>query len=119
MSKKSWLEEFYPVEAENVEERDAVAHSLQKWTGLRAKSLKRHELITPPIPVDGYSCSLCVIYREGSDDCDKCPLYLLRNGVQCDEQADDEEEPPYFDYIDYSDPEPMIELLQIVKSKQS
>jgi hypothetical protein len=35
MSLESWKAEFYPIPADEVKKKDALAHSLRKWEGLR------------------------------------------------------------------------------------
>jgi hypothetical protein len=130
MSLQTWKKEFYPVPADDVEAPDAIAHSLQKWIGLRPENLKKHgvqikhravENINPHgledygyIPISDSTCSLCAVYFEEDsyDGCSACPLALARGGAACDNPMDGEGMSPYDVFTRSSDPEPMIMLLK-------
>ena len=129
MSLATWKEEFYPVRACDVPKKDAVAHSLQKWIGLRKKNLDKHgcrlsigwnaQLIDDINPgmfaIDNRSCALCHHYLDSEDEaggCAFCPLKKLL-GVPCD--ADGQ---PYRVFCKTNDPEPMIAALEKALSLQ-
>lgn len=122
MSKKSWLEEYYPVPADQVAEKDAVAHTRRKWEGLLPENLKKHGLSDPPIDVDTTTCALCVHYYHhpmlGQEyrSCTRCPLANARGGVPCDRCRTEEHEAPYHAWSGYEDPTPMIQLLREIGS---
>lgn len=128
MSLKTWMEEFYPIEAHDVAANpyvpevefniDLVNHSLTKWTGLKPENIKKHNLeygdywileqgtLSPRFYVDSESCALCAAY----DDCKNCPLqHQLPPDLQ-EERFGCEHE--FQQYRDHHDPEPMINLLQ-------
>lgn len=135
MSLVSWKKEFYPVPAKEVSKRDAAAHSLQKWLGLREASLQKHgaalcsaddywssrNVIVDEsgdrLYVNCASCALCVWFLgknavTSSEACSRCPLSKVRGGIPCDKARDDEEQSPYFRLCDDGDPEPMIRWLR-------
>lgn len=105
-----WIKEFYPVEASEVSKKNALLHSLRKWRGLTKENLSKHGLSSSPIPIDSGSCALCYYYIN--DECKKCPLYILRNGISCDELTEDETNSPYGYFLDEKDPTLMIDLLE-------
>ena len=135
MSIKSWLAEFYPVDAQDAEDMtnlQAVRHSLQKWTGLRKENLAAHEVCigeeyhpkaVVPIKrsksfsnpdrilrIDNNTCALCVKHAD-VDFCRTCPLARAR-GRQCDRSAYFRKNTsPWRAWVDNFDPEPMIALL--------
>lgn len=111
MSKQSWLDEFYPTDAEtagNWTNLECVRHSLQKWRGLTAESLAKHDVVNRSgevfapqngdlnrgktvIIISGASCSLCVKHFNSDDwamsareRCKSCPLARARGGAPCD-----------------------------------
>lgn len=45
MSIQSWIDEFYPVTAEECLPDDALEHSIKKWEGLQPDALERHGLL--------------------------------------------------------------------------
>lgn len=113
MSAKSWLKEYYPTRAREVPEEDAVAHSLQKWIGLRKSNLARHKLNKPPIEVNGGTCALCEHFINiAKPDCPGCPLYEVRGGVRCDTTRSNETDSPFARYYKFTDPRPMIVWLK-------
>jgi hypothetical protein len=120
MSLKTWKKEFYPVEPKKrMTKKQAIEHSLRKWTGLLPSNLVKHgvykmskyiqgfENSTDDLRIDGNSCALCVKYIEAKDNCEACPLakYL---GHPCDM----EEEYPYTLWLDSENPKPMIKALK-------
>lgn len=97
MSLASWKKEFYPVPAEKVTKKDAIAHSLRKWRGLTKENKRKHGVefnhpylacfLTGPrgaggLFIDGESCALCVHYFD-DDGCVECPLQQAL-GHTCD-----------------------------------
>lgn len=113
MSDKSWMKEFYPVDADLVDEKDAIKHSLVKWYGLRKESLEKHGLTEPPIDIDDSSCALCRAYYSFYEvtRCSKCPLYQYLGrpcaSILCGTYEFDH-------YTDKGDPEPMIAALEAI-----
>jgi hypothetical protein len=134
MSYESWAEEFYPVPANDVDEKDAVAHSLKKWEGLMPANREKHNVVFADtgarirlkepdgsdfdsLVIDGSSCSLCVVYDS---DCSECPLANVRGGYPCDHciyQSDieDEAESPWHAFLKKKDPTRMIYWLEKAK----
>jgi len=107
MSNQSWLEEFYPKNANQCTKENALQHSLTKWTGLLPENLLKHLITEPPIQVNDTTCGLCQVYLDedaGDHQCAKCPLYKER-GESCDSgiydsaTGDELEEAPYHAYI--------------------
>lgn len=121
MSLETWKAEFYPVPADKVKKRDAVAHSLRKWIGMREENLKKHGCYAHyssvrsddgSFVVSGSSCSLCVLYFHSGKEkpCRECPLAKSRGGVPCDE-----DDSPWSQWSSFSkggNPEPMIAALE-------
>lgn len=137
MSLNTWKKEYYPIRASKVTAEAAIAHSLQKWRGLRPQILADHRLrlnVRPSQPVvvdddggetltiNGESCALCAVYmRENEDECATCPLFALRN-CSCDDVPDEDEVTacsPYDQFALSGDPEPMIELLEKALARQT
>lgn len=132
MSLATWKTEFYPVPAADVPADMAVAHSLQKWRGLTAENLSRHDIRrgvfgriedvdggTLPISVE--TCALCQLYFEDLEDdddfdagrtCSDCPLSKARGVTACDDERDDEKKSPYQVWVDHGNPNPMIQWLE-------
>lgn len=126
MSLATWKEEFYPVDAENVEEKDAIDHSINKWIGLLSANRKRHgiNLIyggwTAPyiadkddvFDINGSTCALCQIYMkkdfDAVDPCENCTI-VKALGETCGKE--------YLVFADTGRPTKMIRLLQRVKEK--
>lgn len=108
---EGWLKEFYPVDASNVPKSEAVAHSLQKWRGLRPEALVKYGLDCAPIPIDGDSCALCEHYLDpegyAENFCKTCPLKLAL-GRFCDAGN----RAPWQAWAYLENPEPMIEALE-------
>lgn len=118
----TWKAEYYPVEAERVKKRDALAHCLKKWIGLRARNLKRHgvqkgvmsifDAGSGVLWIDTKSCAACVhwLYHEGCS-CRTCPLYLVR-GVPCYKSNGADKPSPFDAFTRLGNPEPMIRLIR-------
>ena len=107
MSNKTWLEEFYPVEAltmaESSDNKAIILHARQKWTGLLPENLEKHgvffikgELCDERhytfLDINSSSCGLCEKYIERYNSpttlCPECPLNKML-GHPCDEGDDD------------------------------
>jgi len=119
MSLSTWNAEFYPIEAWEISEQNAVAHSLRKWSGLRPENMKRHGIKRSERGViydedyhlfvfDDRSCALCFHHLLLDGECGFCPVAVL-SGRTCDNDDDMSE---YLDWYFHDDPEPMIMLLQ-------
>lgn len=112
MGLAEWKEKYYPVPAADAE--DEVAHSLQKWEGLR--ELKQYGLTqagftitdgTDSLTVNDQSCALCIQFPG----CPCCPLYEARDYTSCDVPKAGETYAPYSAWTLLGDPEPMIKAL--------
>lgn len=138
MSVKSWLKEFYPVEAaEPMTNLEAVRHSLQKWRGLKPENLKRHNVNVDHPAVNyrtgralsgrsqGYlnindgSCALCVKHG-GSYDCKPCPI-ARAVGRRCDQKVyvvdTGHGTSPWHEFTDTKDPDAMIAVLEKAEAR--
>ena len=121
MSLTTWEKEFYPITAKEFEkganDRTLVDHSLRKWRGLRIENLRRHKLIQEGCEIGGFlaiddrTCALCARYLHPGCMCDGCPIVEVR-GDRCDNKKDGEDESPYHLFTCFSNPEPMITLLE-------
>lgn len=99
MSIESWKAEFYPTKACSVKtEKEAITHSLQKWTGLLEGNLNKHgcslgdcemhveykpeggRASEDYVSIDNESCALCV---QNKRSCTTCPLMRF-TGKDCD-----------------------------------
>ena len=108
---EGWIRECYPVEAKDVPITEALAHSIQKWKGLRKSALAYFGLTEPPIEISGETCALCHHY-DTKTGCDGCPLAETL-GMTCDECDEAIGAGPYWDYKCFKrDPEPMIKALE-------
>jgi hypothetical protein len=119
MSLKTWIEEFYPVPASKMSDKDAILHALKKFTGARKCNLKKHNLTISNATIEQRNgdsfyfgvqqCSLCKSYfylpNIDNRECPGCPLEQL--GDPC---------PKYhstFDvFCENGNPIPMIKLLK-------
>ena len=136
MSFMTWLEEYYPVAAANVNVEDALAHSRRKWPGLRSENLTRHGVYVDKhgvvmahgqghmLGIDSSTCALCVHHLREQDykkewRCKSCPLYTVR-GMPCDRPRMDMMSPPspWHIWVELRDPEPMIALLDAAIASQ-
>lgn len=108
MSMKSWMEEFYPVEADEVSEADALEHSHRKWTGLLPENLKKHDVAPEEFYrslalsdgehtflIDSSTCALCRVHKL---KCLRCPLINCRT--------------EFVAWAETYDPVPMIDLIE-------
>jgi recombinational DNA repair protein RecR len=128
MSVKTWQQEYYPVDADEVPADKACDHALQKWRGLTEESLRKHQtyldddnthlmdgLGSRLQVVSAFSCSLCRHFQD-NDYCEFCPLSKVRGGVTCfdemPEEEDEEVKNPYHAMIYDGNPLPMIGWLE-------
>jgi hypothetical protein len=120
MSKKSWMAEFYPVDASVPKTpKAALLHSIQKWEGLRKVNLKKHNIYAWGkslvsgnnrfMYIDSSTCALCVVCQ-----CNKCPLYMARDECRCDDPNSeyDKNNAPFQCFSVSGNPEPMIAFLE-------
>ena len=129
MSYESWQDEFYPVPANEVPEGKALAHSLQKWIGLRQENLEKHGVTLSPgfrmvhepghadgLGIDDESCALCAYYAtkdlDGEAVCDECPI-KKHTGQACGWTGS-----AWLDFAMFGNPEPMIEALRGALAKE-
>ncbi len=130
MSADTWRQEFYPCDPNPLMSRlAAIQHSLKKWQGLRTRSLLDHGIGSPPIMINGTSCSPCIKYRDDSGEYDEeaseesefdghpcvlCPLYGALGQRACDHdvECESEERAPFHVWREDNDPEPMIAALE-------
>lgn len=124
MGLAEWKRRYYPIDARNVEERDALAHSLRKWRGMRPAVLARYNVgSTVGLLRDNHSaeilfindrtCALCQHYAQyASEPCTDCPLNESRGEISCDCRAVGERVSPYHSWVRKNDPEPMIKALE-------
>ena len=89
MSLESWKAEYLAVDVEDCSEKDALKHSLIKWSGLQEANLEEHRVRLDSIflieddtyrclIIDRETCALCYHYFMTADmykeTCAKCPL---------------------------------------------
>ena len=110
MSMKLWKKEFYPVPANKVAKKDALAHSLRKWEGLTKAALRKHGIEVYGcslygkdgrwgLSISNESCALChKFYDREQESCTSCPL------VNCEKQ--------FQSWCNRSNPNPMLALLR-------
>lgn len=128
MSLASWIEEFYPVAAENCPQAQALDHSILKWTGLLQENLEKHGVSINAgrciaddtrdytvLTIDGDSCALCRWHYDGkTGSCTfkngGCPIYHV-HGRYCDTE--------YAEFRRTSQVAPMLALLQSTKEAQN
>ncbi len=119
MTLESWKSEFYPIEASEVPESEAVAQSLQKWIGLRKENLDKHECFLDEfgvvdvngeyLMINADSCALCSYYQLAG--CGICPLSEAGYGCELYES-------PWDKFTeDNSNVEPMIAALTEISKK--
>ena len=89
MSFATWIEEFYPVSADECSHDQALEHSILKWTGLLPENLEKHGMVRHYdsikslsgdgwLRINGDSCALCRYHYSPKnlcwDDEDPCPI---------------------------------------------
>lgn len=130
MTLQTWKDEFYPIDVYTVSKENAVAHSLQKWIGLRQENLDRHgvrfnktllgveiEDGREVLGIDWRSCALCVHHFRPfrlETRCFSCPLFNVL-GSECDDGDDS----PFRVFCDTLDPDPMIEALSEILDEEA
>ena len=129
---QSWENEFYPKPpSDRMSKKAAIKHSIQKWTGLLPKNLKKHGLyldgctlprvedcMDESLLINGDSCALCVrfIGRKYDDKllgCAACPL-AQSLGNPCDKTGRNR---PYTRFLSNHDPKPMLRALKVTLKK--
>lgn len=119
MSLQTWKEKYYPETASYFDSlapnkrntRAALAHSLNKWRGLKPANLKRHGVSkeldkacisdgSNKLRIDGESCALCSMYANGN--CVGCPIKEVTS--RCRKYQ-------YYTFVEDGDPEAMISCL--------
>lgn len=122
MSDETWRAEFYPIPAWEVPKEQAAQHSLQKWLGLMPSAMNRHGVTVchaatsasvAGVTINAESCALCHRYMLNQfDTCEECPLAIVRGGVPCDHERQDEKVSPWFKWYSTGDPRAMIAWLE-------
>jgi len=125
VSAASWVAEYYPIQARQVEFfYEATVHSILKWAGARPENLARHGVeLHPAEPAalvelgsrdivrfrfNGATCALCHVAVAAADrhgmwrdaKCGHCPLAEARGGTRCYLRTQEEEISPYDALID-------------------
>jgi hypothetical protein len=125
MSMQTWIDEFYPITAEEAARgsaKDATVHSIRKWEGLRPSALAKHgctlientlyDVDDRRLVIASNSCALCVKFYSTKTYCRRCPLAKARDGTPCDKHMLGERIAPYFELTESPNgPEPMIAWL--------
>lgn len=119
MSYRTWEKKFYPKSASTkMSVRDAIKHSLRKWTGLLPENLEAHGLKqdvrdiedkktgVAHLYIDSSTCALCHQFIMVTSNCDGCPLRQSL-GHRCDVPG-----APYGKFINHNDARPMVNSLQ-------
>lgn len=119
MTLQTWKAEFYPVRANTIADtREAILHSIQKWSGLTKENLDKHgcridngDIVdeSDVLSITTSSCALCNLFYCHRT-CKACPLQNVRE-ERCDEERWDEEDSPYHQWTGAGDPEPMLAWL--------
>lgn len=122
MSKESFLKEFYPIPASEATNSwlEATNHSIQKWKGMLAENLEKHNQIMSDewhivisdngentLAYGNSTCALCskAINKADSYFCNICPLMMLFS-CECGD-----EESAYMSTKHTRNPQPMIDAL--------
>lgn len=119
MSYRTWKKEFYPKDAATkMSTRDAIEHSLRKWTGLLKENLEKHNMTLDGrdlvekrtglnmLTIDSGTCVLCHQFIMVDHDCYNCPLYQSL-GHKCDATG-----APYGKLFNGKGARPMVKALQ-------
>ena len=122
---REWKSVYYPTTAKQAANKgplQATLHALTKWRGLAPGILRRHGLVVQHgslyerghrlFNVDTDTCALCALYYLKHDRCDGCPLFLVRGGVPCSGERDDEARSPFNAWLAEGTPRPMIKWLE-------
>jgi hypothetical protein len=129
MSIETWKDEFYKVNACEVEYTnniELIDHCLNKWDGLQDHNLKKHDLVKGHYNIydkddntfdtSAPSCALCQVYDI--NNCEGCPITKVR-GYACSEDNEDDydDKAPWYEWTHASDPQPMIYWLKKAKEE--
>ena len=120
MSLSTWMRKYYKQEAVSVLKRNALEHSILKWTGLLKKNLKEHHLVVDGrgivdkrynrFVVDDRSCALCIHYEDAG--CGDCPLFKVLGNRRCDDNFSDGTISPYRSWVWGGIAKPMLMWLK-------
>jgi hypothetical protein len=131
MGISTWKAEYYYMNPRAVSVELELYHATLKWHGLRKKNRHKHKIHVADslslirssdghVLVDTSSCCLCYRYMH-LDGCPNCPLSQTIGGT-CDDVPLDpkwtkyKDDPhgltPWTAWTEYTDPEPMIEILE-------
>jgi hypothetical protein len=122
LTREEWIAKYYPKEASKTSKEESLDHTILKWTGLLEENLPEYlseGLNTAPVIVDSSTCALCHHYFDEEDECVKCPLAIVRGGVNCAEDMKGESMNPYHFYHKCGDARPMLEWLMKVKEYEN
>lgn len=124
---EQWKAKYYPTPAADATPRNAAAHSLMKWEGLRPAVLQefgiKHRGATLLAGNDEFmltssTCALCAKFVDNDERlawnelCAKCPLAIVRGGVPCTAPMEYEGCSPWGLMVNMGNPEPMIVWLK-------
>ena len=123
---EQWKAKYYPTPAADATPRNAAAHSLMKWEGLRPAVLQefgiKHRGVTlltddSEFTLTSSTCALCAKFDNdkrltGNEQCAKCPLAIVRGGVPCTVPMKYEGCSPWGLMVNTGNPEPMIVWLK-------
>ena len=98
MSLDTWKAKFYQIPADKCKKKDATAHSILKWSGLKKSELRKHGVTNyvyfisdeqgHELAIDGGACALCTFHWRSETDyrdkCFQCPG-VIANGYPCDD----------------------------------
>ena len=123
MSLQTWKQEFFPIEpSKRMTKKQAINHSILKWTGLTKGNLKKHGVVQNGneirygwdwMDITSGSCALCVKYLDGEwvdqlGACKRCPL-AQHLGHPCEGVGSNR---PYSKWLDTGNANPMIKALK-------
>jgi len=126
MSIESWMEEFYPVNANDIEaelfttDKDLVLHSIKKWEGGLKKNCRKHQVAYEEHAIteeglrflfDAKTCALCHRHLLQMDSCGSCPIYRANKDTACDDSRDQPRVSNTF-YASVDSVMPMLRLLK-------
>lgn len=135
MTIETWMDEFYPEEAQKATTSDqaAIQHSLRKWEGALPTNTEKHGVVYREREItDEYdvlrfnsrTCALCERYPDsrsnfdgyecyGSKTQEACPIVRML-GVPCDYDGTVAKDQSYWS-ASFNNPTLMIELLRRTK----
>ena len=126
---EQWKAKYYPTPAADATPRNAAAHSLMKWEGLRPAVLQEFDIKQygstllgdddddDEFPLTSSTCALCLNFIDDESftedkQCAKCPLAIVRGGVPCTLSTKHEYDSPWGEMVYRNNPEPMIVWLK-------